>query len=143
MLYELIYHSLSGNDHQSESISAILNKSRAFNENNNITGCLLCYQSEFLQILEGEKNTLLALYEKIADDPRHSHAIILAQGEIGHRVFGQWSMAFQDFSKTRLHDDKVTTIEDLQGLLKNFDRSTKARKLFEHIAKDLISGRMS
>ena len=143
MLYELIYHSLSATDFNSGEIAEMLEKSRVFNENNFITGCLLCYQNEFLQIIEGEKDLVLELYGKIAEDPRHSHAVILAQGEIRERAFEKWSMAFQDFSKHQLEPNRAVSTEELAGVIRNFNKDTKARKLFDLIANDIVSGKMS
>ena len=143
MLYELIYHSLSATDFNSGEIVEMLEKSRKFNESNFITGCLLCYQTEFLQIIEGEKELVLALYNKIAEDHRHSHAVILAQGEIKARAFEQWSMAFQDFSKHHLEENRVVSTEQLAEVIRNFNKDTKARKLFDLIANDIVSGRLS
>ena len=143
MLYELIYHSLADNDLTTQEIGDILEKSRQFNGRHSVTGCLLCYQSEFLQILEGEKETVLALYNKIAEDPRHSHLVILGQGEITHRVFEHWTMGFQDYTDYQLNENTSMSIEELTALMKNLSNTTKARKLFSSIAGNLIAGKFT
>jgi hypothetical protein len=39
----------------------MLKTSRKFNSQNNITGCLLFDNNEFMQILEGEEKTMLRI----------------------------------------------------------------------------------
>ena len=83
----------------------ILEKARDYNERNNITGCLLYHNQEFIQILEGEKETVLNLFSKIGQDGRHTDVLLLAEGRKADRVFYQWSMAFHELNK-----------DDVQGI---------------------------
>ena len=62
-MIELVYYSLASENLSSEDVSAMLKNSRKFNSKNNITGCLLYHNSEFLQILEGEKKVVLDLFD--------------------------------------------------------------------------------
>ena len=49
MLYELIYSSVATHTISSEDIAEILRTARDFNTKNNITGCLLYHNNEFIQ----------------------------------------------------------------------------------------------
>ncbi len=74
---------------------------RKANENNSklgITGMLLFKAGNFLQVLEGEQETVLTLYKRIAQDPRHTRPIILFQGIAPQRDFPDWSMGFHDLN---------------------------------------------
>jgi hypothetical protein len=104
-MYEITYCSLANPDLKMESIRHILEEARDFNEKNNITGCLLYHNREFIQILEGDKETLQDLFAKIGRDSRHSDILLLAEGDKESRTFYQWSMAFHELSP-----------EDLQGI---------------------------
>jgi hypothetical protein len=97
-MYELVYCSLAQPGLSPENISAILKTSIENNAKNNITGCLLYYNQEFVQILEGEHETIRKLFSKIEDDARHSGVILLAEGEKEKRVFSNWSMAYHKLS---------------------------------------------
>jgi Sensors of blue-light using FAD len=92
MLIELIYHSLSRQSVSEEAIRQILKTSKDFNSKNDISGYLLYYQNEFLQIIEGEKEIVYALFKKIKSDQRHSNVLLIKESEIKkeHSVHGQW-----------------------------------------------------
>jgi hypothetical protein len=46
----------------------------------------------FLQALEGERDVVNALYNRIVADPRHERCEILRYGRIATRRFDQWKM---------------------------------------------------
>ena len=57
-----------------------------------ITG-VLCFSDDiFLQVLEGGRSAVNALYNRIAADPRHNDVVLLSYEEIGERRFAGWSM---------------------------------------------------
>ena len=103
-MYELIYCSSSSNDLNSDDLEDILNTARTFNTKNDITGCLLYYKSEFIQILEGEKNIVQELYNNISKDKRHMNTILVSEGEKVERSFDNWSMAFYELSDDDVND---------------------------------------
>lgn len=73
-------------------ISRILIHSKRHNSQNHINGALYCTNGYFLQILEGEKDTVLTLFNKIKADSRHFNVRVLREGAISHPQFSQWSM---------------------------------------------------
>ena len=60
-MFELIYRSITVPNISDAEINAMLKTSRKFNSENNITGCLLFHNNEFIQILEGEEKTMLRI----------------------------------------------------------------------------------
>ncbi len=104
-MYEITYCSTAIPNIREEDISDILEKANHFNSKNDITGCLLYHNQEFIQILEGDKETLQQLYSKISRDNRHTDIILLSEGTKTERVFYDWNMAFQELSA-----------EDAQGI---------------------------
>jgi hypothetical protein len=80
---------LSEND-----LRALLVTSRAKNEARNITGILVYCERQFMQLLEGEEANVAQLYATLAQDPRHTGLIKLADKPITQRSFAGWSMAF-------------------------------------------------
>lgn len=96
-MFSLVYRSRASLVFREDQIQDMLAQARRFNQKNNITGCLLYYQGEFLQYLEGEKVEVLTLYEKIEEDIRHSQVELLSHNEIFERVFENWEMAYENF----------------------------------------------
>lgn len=60
-MFEFIYRSIAVPNISDAEINAMLKTSRKFNSENNITGCLLFHNNEFIQILEGEEKTMLRI----------------------------------------------------------------------------------
>jgi hypothetical protein len=93
-LLSLIYVSRMTEECGMEELQSILKTSREKNAADDITG-MLCYDPTFfLQCLEGPKEVVLALYESILEDSRHTKVVRLDEREIQSRVFGEWRMAF-------------------------------------------------
>lgn len=101
-MFELIYRSVDKKGLSAEDILNILEKSREFNSKNDITGCLLYHDNEFIQILEGNKNLIRILFSKIEKDNRHTHVMLLAENEKEERTFKHWSMAFHELNNNDL-----------------------------------------
>ena len=92
MLVRLMYASRATGEISPEDLSAILRKSKANNPGQGITG-VLCYSGGvFLQVLEGGRAAISALYNKLINDPRHRDVMLLSFEEIAERSFASWSM---------------------------------------------------
>lgn len=57
-----------------------------------ISGILVLGNDCFLQCLEGGREAVNKLYNKIAKDPRHTSILLLSYSEVSKREFGEWSM---------------------------------------------------
>lgn len=93
-LYEIIYTSLATSDLSSEDLARILDSARVNNAAQGITGMMIYHRREFMQLLEGEQTVVKALYERIAEDPRHQQVRKIWDGPISERGFSDWRMAF-------------------------------------------------
>lgn len=84
-----------------EELFEILQQTSHSNIRNSITGLLVYRDGVFLEKLEGEKAAVLATFERIRKDSRHSHVTKLHEGEIDSRSFLGYNMCFEtDFEKT-------------------------------------------
>ena len=94
MLVRLLYASRSASDIDETLITAILEHSRTYNIEHGITGILCAYTpgNVFLQLLEGGRAAVNALYANILRDPRHSDVTLLDYAEIADRRFASWRM---------------------------------------------------
>jgi len=92
MLVRLMYASRAIEKVNHDELIDILKKSKANNPGLGITG-VLCYSGGvFLQVLEGRRAAISALYNKITADPRHRDVVLLSFDEISERNFASWSM---------------------------------------------------
>lgn len=96
-LYHIIYHSLASSGGISpEDLVQLLRQARTYNQDHRLTGLLLYAADtrEFVQVLEGPRDEVQPLYEKIARDPRHKHSFVLHEGLATGRMFPDWRMGF-------------------------------------------------
>jgi hypothetical protein len=94
MLVRLLYASRAAESVNADALGAILKTSRAHNAAIGVTG-VLCHCANariFMQVLEGGRAAVSALYNRIAQDPRHREVTLLSYEEIGERSFSGWSM---------------------------------------------------
>ena len=94
MLVRLMYASRAADSVDAEALSTILRKSKENNPRIGVTGVLcFCFNAGiFLQVLEGGRNAVSMLYNRISQDPRHREVVLLSYEEIGERSFSSWSM---------------------------------------------------
>ena len=85
-----------------------------------------------MQVLEGEENILLNLYDKICKDTRHSLLKIIYQEDIIARGFKGWTMVFQGI-------DEIDTsgLDGFSEFLK-LDFTTERTNISPSIAINLI-----
>ncbi|MBT8280764.1 MAG: BLUF domain-containing protein [Muriicola sp.] len=93
-IFQLTYRSRASEGIGKEEILEIVDEAVAYNNRHDITGCLVFDQGYFIQILEGEKETVNQLYKKIAKDRRHFQFEILSKGEAATRLFKSWDMGY-------------------------------------------------
>lgn len=92
--YQLIYSSQAIAPMSVSDLEEILVDARAGNEKRNITGALVYIDGIFLQVLEGEKETVLGLMRSIETDTRHTSVKVFHQAEVDRPTFGSWRMAY-------------------------------------------------
>lgn len=98
MIYYLIYLSAATHLFSEQELADILTVSRTNNSKLNVTGILLYSKGNILQVLEGDKQVINDLYDKIANDGRHINVIRLATSEFPERSFAEWTMGFDSIS---------------------------------------------
>ena len=101
MLVRLLYASRATAALDPEELQGILRQSRSNNPGLGVTGVLcVCPASKiFLQVLEGGRNPVNRLYQRIAADRRHAEVELLAYEEITERRFAGWAMGQVDMSR--------------------------------------------
>jgi hypothetical protein len=136
MIYELLYSSHASPDLTAKDILDILKISQENNLKHDITGCLLYFDKEFIQFLEGDEKPVKNLFSKIKEDSRHKEIILLLENDKIERVFKNWNMAFNQLSIEDMNNiDKVLLVNNFITSSELYSKSTKASVLFFHLAK--------
>ena len=112
-LRQILYHSRAVGRLETSSILA---SSKRNNGIDGITGILLSDGRSYLQVLEGPEASVLATYERIYADPRHTDVVVISNHLIEEREFGYWSMELRE--PGQVSDDAVFR---LRRLLMDFD----------------------
>ncbi len=94
MIHTICYVSSASRELKENELEKLFYNTQTNNSNANITGALLYYYGNFLQVLEGEKDTLLALFEKIKKDKRHKNIITIFNKQNEHRIFEAYKSGF-------------------------------------------------
>ena len=123
----LAYLSTSTISFTDQDLTELLTRSRANNSKLGISGMLLCKDGNFLQVLEGEEAKVIALYQKIARDPRHRECKTLFQDHSSERNFPEWSMGFKNLRSL----DLIGT----PGFSRFLDSSLTARDLGRDVSR--------
>lgn len=66
----------------------------------NVTGVLFYHRGHIMQIIEGEYDTIIELFERIKLDERHTNVVKLIDFKITERSYSNWTMAFNQFSES-------------------------------------------
>ncbi len=138
-MYELIYYSIAAENTNELVIAQILSESRAFNSKNNITGCLLYHNNQFLQVLEGEEHVIKVLYKKIEKDKRHTDVTLMEEGEKKERHFNAWNMAYHHLTANDFNTlDRKLFIDNFSQLSDLVQKPSDAVRLFWYMSKTIL-----
>lgn len=94
-VHHVLYHSQATQLFTRAQLAELLEQSRYWNEQHNVTG-LLCYShsGHFVQMIEGTTAAVHGLFTKIQQDPRHHSVVALSDRAGAARWFPDWRMAF-------------------------------------------------
>jgi uncharacterized protein YbgA (DUF1722 family) len=92
MLVRLTYASRAVPAMDAEELHLILKASRANNARNGITGVLCHCEGYFLQVLEGGRDAVNRLYNRVVIDGRHGEVTLLAYEHVSERRYAGWAM---------------------------------------------------
>ena len=138
--------------HRTDPTDAMLVRDIAIEASQNnrslgVSGILMAVGNFFLQVLEGQKDAVDTLLDKIGKDERHSDVQVLYQGSLPDRIFGQWSMGCvrsnDDIASSEAIMPKIQKqIEDLCADLTQ-EKGEKLRDLIVKIPRMMTEGKMA
>jgi len=88
----LTYTSLARLDLSASDLEDIHRAARELNSLDGITGLLVFNGTHFLQIVEGSREAIEELMERLRRDPRHTGLEVRDQHRVAQRSFPDWSM---------------------------------------------------
>ncbi|WP_207536186.1 BLUF domain-containing protein [Desertivirga arenae] len=94
-LYHLIYSSTPTRNLSDQELQDLLDVARAANAQNEVTGMLVCFDTMYLQLIEGKEDKIKQLYQNLLRDARHYNVQTLREGPVNDRFFPDWSMGFE------------------------------------------------
>jgi hypothetical protein len=99
MLVRLLYASRAKKALTPDQIEGLLVQGRAHNAAFGLTG-ILCWSGDvFMQVIEGGRDPVNAVYRHIAADARHTDVVLLSYEQIIERRFGNWTMGQVNLSR--------------------------------------------
>ena len=98
MLTRLLYVSKPVGPITTFVTSSILEVCSVNNKKAEITGVLCQGSGIYMQVIEGKRSAINALYSRIISDKRHSQIELLSFEEVNQRRYGHWSMALVQLS---------------------------------------------
>ena len=118
MEHHIIYISTADHLMTTKELSTILEESRQWNQDHGITGMLLYVEGifaslgkrnvesaiagRFMQILEGSREEVEIIFNKIKQDPRHCNVTPIENAPSSGRYFESWQMGFKILSASEL-----------------------------------------
>ena len=115
--FTLVYLSNASSAFSEQELKNILTVSRPNNMGVGVSGVLIYCDGNILQVLEGSKEGVFKIYDKIKRDPRHTDLIVLQKREIPARNFEDWSMGFR--SSTKSEFEQIEGYLDLRTQVEN------------------------
>ncbi len=112
----IVYFSSSADSLDENELATILEQSRQNNSKLGITGVMLYVRGSIVQVLEGAKQAVDALYERIQHDNRHTDVVTVLNRPISQRQFGNWSMGYETVTVRQLEELKtIVALDDPNG----------------------------
>jgi len=103
-LIHLVYASAASRPLSKQELLDLLSLARERNAARGVTGMLLYAEGTFFQVLEGEEDVVMPLFDHICEDPRHDRVLTVVKEPISARSFSDWSMGFRELKPTEVRD---------------------------------------
>lgn len=122
-VYEVLYVSTLSPAAPLQAVAQIAVKARLSNEATGVTGLLIFDGMRFCQQIEGPREEVLALTQRILQDKRHTRVEILRQGPLDARRFKRFALGYAEVDVLALMEksDSTQALARFLALLPNLD----------------------
>jgi hypothetical protein len=97
----IIYTSQATNIFSKRELLDLLHNSRRHNSINSIYGFLYYKEGFFFQVIEGDTQLIINLWDRIKKDKRHTNVKIILNKSIYNYIFYKWSMGCIEFNNPK------------------------------------------
>ena len=95
-MHRLVYASTASKPIPPHELEILVDDAQDFNRKNGITGVLVFNGTQFVQVLEGDRGDINALFcNKICRDLRHEGVCLGLWTPADERMFPEWSMRYK------------------------------------------------
>ena len=137
-MHEIVYVSLATREMGQDGLAELLDRARLHNASRGITGLLLYHRREFLQLIEGERSEVEALFDSICRDARHQQVHTLWEGAVQGQGFPAWHMGFVATDEARLRDTPgYRSLQDIR--LHELQRGSAGKTILQHMRDEILS----
>lgn len=121
MHYAIIYVSTTSRELEQSEVVELLDQTEVRNNRLGIHGLLVYSEGNFFEVLEGEKDLVLDLFNSIKEDDRHKNIITIFEHPVKDKLFDPKDGYFIS-ANTRYRKLKV---ENFYNCIKDLDESTQ------------------
>jgi hypothetical protein len=111
VLYRIVYMSRATSFLTDLEVEDLARKAGECNGAQSITGLLLFDGRRFMQAIEGDKNSVQTLMERIGADDRHESIVIVSEGRAARRKFSDWSLCYKRVGEGRAAPDYLNQVK--------------------------------
>jgi len=129
MRFAISYVSTANRDLNHDEVTELLDLTEIRNNNRGVNGLLIYSEGNFFEVIEGEKNMIMDLFEDIKEDPRHRNIMMVFKKEIDKPLFDDKEAGF--ISKNTKH--RQMNVENFLYYIKDLDES--AQKAVKNILR--------
>ena len=114
LLHQTIYCSRAAAGVDDAAVARIIATARRMNPARGVTGLLVFGSGVFFQWIEGPRDNVTQLMDRIRIDPRHDHVVTLSETEeVRERLFPEWDMELVSAREIRdVLQDALADAED-------------------------------
>ncbi len=134
-MLQIAYFSTASTPQNAEVLHTILQVARSRNARDGITGLLVAGGNRYMQVIEGPRLEMEALWASIRADQRHCAVAQLLKRTVLERAFGDWSMAFSREERLGDYDSFPQTLKFLTRQV----RDQALRRQIELFARSFIA----
>ncbi len=121
MRFSISYVSTSNRDLNHDEVTELLDLTEIRNNNKGVNGLLIYSEGNFFEVIEGEKNMIMDLFEDIKEDPRHRNIMMIFKKEIDKPLFDDKEADFISVN-TKHHQ---INMENFLYYIKDLDESAQ------------------
>jgi L-cysteine desulfidase len=121
MRFAISYVSTANRTLNQDEVTELLDLTEIRNNNRGVNGLLIYSEGNFFEVIEGEKNMILELFENIKEDPRHRNIMMIFEKDMDKPLFYDKEANF--ISENTKH--RQMNVENFLYYIKDLDESAQ------------------